>query len=248
MTMDNKYSLDAKNPTPLYFQMYTSILERISSTEFKLNESLPAETLLAKQYGVSLATVKKALGLLKKEGVLKRMAGKGTYVSSPKLHNDPTSRASVTDSIRKQGGKPDWQVLKRDWLSSPDTDAVGLNLPVKKGLFLAQLLLLSEEKPIGYYHVYVPINIAQKAKLDELDDNELLIFLRDSPTKPSITAEGSLEATQAFGLEAAILRLEEGATVMKIDVRHTKKNGELIQAVRSCYRGDSFKYKFCNLG
>lgn len=243
-TMTKKFSLDSDNPTPLYFQVYTSILDRIASTEFKINDPLPSERVLGKQYGVSSVTIKKALSLLKKEGIVVNKAGKGTFVTRVKLQHDPSSRATVTDYMREQGGEPEWRVLKRDWLVAPDMAALGLNLPARNKLFQAQLLLLTNQKPIGYHLVYVPVRIAQAEDLDQAPENDLLDFLRDSPTAAKCSISRIFEATLADGLVAAVLQMEVGAAVMKIDVRHTAPNGDLVQVMRSFYRGDSFRYKF----
>ncbi len=54
----------------------------IMSGEWVPGSSIPAETQLAKSYGVALGTMRQAIAVLVTEGLLERMHGRGTFVSS----------------------------------------------------------------------------------------------------------------------------------------------------------------------
>jgi len=229
---------------PLYYQVYTSIIERIATTEFKVNELLPSERLLVEQYEVSRITISRAMDLLKEKGVIRLCHGKGHYVNQQKLHNDPTSRASIKEYLSAQGVETDWRVLDKQWLDGPDSESIGLNLPMERKYFCTQLMMCSEDKPIGFYYVYVPWKNARSARVDDLDDTSLLEFLRDAPTSKNCKTERCLEAMLAEGEAAVKLHLAQGAAMMRIDIRYTSPDGTLVQAMRSFYRGDSFSYRF----
>lgn len=74
------YTVDPGNPLPLYFQVYTSLSERIKSGEFNPGDVLPAERQLVKDYGVSRITIVKALDLLERDHLIERQHGRGTFV------------------------------------------------------------------------------------------------------------------------------------------------------------------------
>lgn len=84
-----------------YVRVYNRIKEDISKETYKVGEKLPTDEELTELLGVSLITIKKALGLLKEEGVVQRISGVGTFVLSKdsKQQNDlpgkvPEERAS----------------------------------------------------------------------------------------------------------------------------------------------------------
>lgn len=75
--------VDPDSPVPLYHQLYSSLLERITGGEFAVGDALPPERRLATDYGVSRITVVKALDLLEREGWIDRQHGRGTFVADP---------------------------------------------------------------------------------------------------------------------------------------------------------------------
>lgn len=76
--------VDFNTPTPLYRQIADDIKAKIASGQIKSGDQLGSQQELAKEYGVSLITVKKALAELIHEGVLFSRVGKGTYVAARK--------------------------------------------------------------------------------------------------------------------------------------------------------------------
>jgi DNA-binding LacI/PurR family transcriptional regulator len=76
-------SIDIQNSTPLYLQIVDDIKSKIASKELKAGDQLGSHAELSSTYGVSLITVKKALGTLIHEGVVFSRVGKGTYVARP---------------------------------------------------------------------------------------------------------------------------------------------------------------------
>jgi len=65
---------------PLYHQVKETLLKRIGAGEWPPGTFLPSEHALAKEYGVSQGTLRKALNELTSEGRVVRYQGKGTAV------------------------------------------------------------------------------------------------------------------------------------------------------------------------
>lgn len=65
-----------------YLHIYNELREKILSNEYAMNEQLPDEITLTKQFDCSRMTVKKALDLLVSEGLIYRKRGQGTFVLS----------------------------------------------------------------------------------------------------------------------------------------------------------------------
>lgn len=75
----------------LYKRVYESLRQSISTGEYPVGERLPSETELSKQFDVSAITVKRALELLRNEGMIMRRPRIGTVVTSA----TPSAGASV---------------------------------------------------------------------------------------------------------------------------------------------------------
>lgn len=65
-----------------YAKIYFDLIESIQAGQLKEGDQLPTELELAKTYGVSRITSKKALDLLAQENKIVRIAGKGSFVQS----------------------------------------------------------------------------------------------------------------------------------------------------------------------
>jgi GntR family transcriptional regulator len=80
--------LDSKNETsgrfsttPLYLQLRDALAERIATGVWRPGAAIPNEGDLAREFGVSAGTMRKALDLLEKEHFVTRRQGRGTFVN-----------------------------------------------------------------------------------------------------------------------------------------------------------------------
>lgn len=67
---------------PIYEQIKQSIIDQILNGELNEDELLPSIRVLAHDIKISAMTIKKAYDELEKEGYLKSIQGKGTFVAS----------------------------------------------------------------------------------------------------------------------------------------------------------------------
>ncbi|MGJ8669326.1 MAG: GntR family transcriptional regulator [Oceanococcus sp.] len=74
-------ALQDEAPTPLYFQLFTLLKNRILNGSIPYSEQMPTEEDLAKGFGVSRITAKRALDDLASEELVERRRGKGTFVT-----------------------------------------------------------------------------------------------------------------------------------------------------------------------
>lgn len=69
-----------RKKVPLYIQVAQLVRQRIYGGEWGAGDSLPGEMALRAAYGVSLETVRSALGILREEGLIVTEHGAGTKV------------------------------------------------------------------------------------------------------------------------------------------------------------------------
>lgn len=74
-------SIDNKNGTPIYDQIYLQIKSQIISGALKEDEMLPSIRGLAKDLRISFITTKRAYEELEKDGFIYTVPGKGCYVA-----------------------------------------------------------------------------------------------------------------------------------------------------------------------
>jgi GntR family transcriptional regulator len=73
--------VDPLSATPVYAQLVRLITERIESGELQPDRPLPSEPHLAQEYGVARGTVRHAIAILRDEGLVVTVPGRGNFVA-----------------------------------------------------------------------------------------------------------------------------------------------------------------------
>lgn len=75
-------SVSDDDPRPRYIQIADALRKQITSGVFEPGQRLTTARDLAHEYGVSVVTAQKAVELLKNEGFLETVGGRGIFVAS----------------------------------------------------------------------------------------------------------------------------------------------------------------------
>lgn len=83
-----------RSRTPLYIQVREYLMDQISNNTWKPHDKIPSENELSRLFSVSRITVSNAISHLVNEGIVYRIKGKGTFISSsktgePKIYESP---------------------------------------------------------------------------------------------------------------------------------------------------------------
>lgn len=76
-----RFDIDKELNVSIYYQLYNQIRNKIFSGEILKNDQLPSERKLAEQLSVNRSTIVSAYDLLKSDGLIKTIKGKGTFVT-----------------------------------------------------------------------------------------------------------------------------------------------------------------------
>ena len=132
---------------PLYLQISESISREIAAGRFSEGDRLPPERMLAKQFGTTVRTLRKALSVLQRQEMIESVQGSGNYVRM-------TDRVrSIYSMFRLElpdgGGLPTARVLQVQELHKPASlPAFGTSLHatrLRRLRFLDQIAIAIEE-------------------------------------------------------------------------------------------------------
>jgi GntR family transcriptional regulator len=73
-------SIDQWSTEPIYRQLAAILRARIDSGQYAPGQKLPSEPTLQQEYGIARDTVRAAIRLLRDEGRVVTLSGRGTYV------------------------------------------------------------------------------------------------------------------------------------------------------------------------
>ena len=101
------YTVDRESDTPLYIQIRDNITKAIDSGSLLPGDKLPSVSSLAKEIGVTQATIRRALQDLGKAGHTDCHVGRGTFITDANApsNNDTTGDTPQTESNRDRQQK-----------------------------------------------------------------------------------------------------------------------------------------------
>lgn len=136
---------------PLYLQVIDRLKKDIEKGIYKEKEKLPSEFELAKQLGVSRATLREALRILEEENVIIRRHGVGTFVhSKPLFMSGIEQLISVTDMIVNAGMEPGTIFLSSAVMQATEEDARRLTCAPDAELMVIERVRTANGAPVVY--------------------------------------------------------------------------------------------------
>lgn len=131
----------------LYEIIYTELKRRITSGEFDNGRLLPTEKSLQEEFNVSRITVKQAYSKLVEEGLITRIAGKGTVLADRNDSNkkskliglvlcdfDSTFGERLIKSIEKNADKHGYSIILKRSFDNHETESRAINELVELGV------------------------------------------------------------------------------------------------------------------
>ena len=106
--------LNRESATPLHAQLEQIMRQKMASNEWPVGKLIPSENKISQEYGISRMTVRNVIAKLEQEGLVERVMGKGTYVSSPKMRGGNLKFDGIISQLQKMGYTITTKVLDRE--------------------------------------------------------------------------------------------------------------------------------------
>ena len=227
---------------PLYYQLDTILRKRIASDELARGDLLPSEEALAKEYNMSRITVRQALSSLESDGLIVRKRGKGTFVSKKHTYLESPKFTGFIEDLISMGIRTTSKILDISMVEGPRNIQEHLELEVGTQLFRIEKIRLVEGSPFSYVLNYLPPDIGQKIKKEDLIAKPLLMILEDDLGIKATEAVQSIEATIADTHVAPLLGIRVGDPLLKGERTVFDVNHRPVEYVSVLYRADKYFY------
>ncbi|GAC1404925.1 MAG: GntR family transcriptional regulator [Ktedonobacteraceae bacterium] len=213
--MRSMKSLVRSNEGTLYQQVLSRLTEAIESGKIGAGDKLPTEAELVQSYGISRTTARRALDELRRQGLVRREPGRGTFRSDPILRADLPYLHSFSDEIRRLGYRPGAKLLLQSAGVADQSVAAQLSVDVGSPILYIRRLRTADEKPIFVCDSYLPLT--RFPALGHADYSVTSLHELFEQTIGQI-----VRATQWIGVTtvdpdiAALLGIETGSSVLRL--------------------------------
>ena len=225
--------------TPLYVQLMEELETSIRNGVYKPGDKIMTEAEMAREYGVSLITVRKAVGSLMEKGLVVRKQGKGTFVTKPKYSRNMKKLQSFTEMCEQMGVKPGARVLENRLIAADKKVADRLGIEPGSNVVYISRLRLADGEPVQVEKSYFPLKYAFLLE-EDLNDGSMFECLKEKAGAKVASSEKMIELCGATAEEAALMDVKKGDYLLFVKSTAYDENGEPMYAGIQLINGDRF--------
>ncbi len=241
----NLYQIDTRTKLPLYHLIENSLRAIISRGDVTPGEMLPPESELARSYGVSRLTVRRALDELVRQNWLSRRHGVGTFVERPARATITASKLSFTEQMKAVGRRPGSQLLEK--ILFPASPELARLLKVEQGSPLLKIarLRLADEVPILHETAFLPLD--RFPGLDQVEwgpEVSLYQLLREKYRVVVTGLDHTIKPALLTGEQAGYFQVHAGLPSLISEIVAFSGDGSPIEYSLSVSNGDKGEFYF----
>jgi GntR family transcriptional regulator len=229
-------------PIPLHHQVYLDLRSAIDSGEWAAGERLPPERELAKRYGCSLITVRRALSELAREQRVERTRGRGTTVLRQPIDRDFAGSLSFAEEMRRRGFEPETRVVTSRLEDAGERVAVALELPLGAPVAYLERLRMADGVPLLLEQVHLSADRFPGLLDFDLEHNSLYDLLADRFGVQVVRSREAIEPASLRTREARLLGLPARTPALLVDGVSYDAAGSAVEVARSYVAGDRTRY------
>lgn len=203
-----------RSSLPLYLRIQEDILRIITQTE--PGERMPSEPVLAKELGVSRATLREAMRTFETRGLIRRRQGSGTYVTKPAQVIE--TGLEVLESINKIADRIGLTVTMAELEvgeRAPTQDEIrALDLSEGDRVVYLSRVMQENGRPVAYLIDILPKAIFSVDELDEGFSGSVLDTLLNRGDLNLTSSRTEIDAVGASPKIARSLQIQRGDVLL----------------------------------
>jgi GntR family transcriptional regulator len=230
--------------SPLYAQIQALITAGLSRGEWRPGDAIPSEGDLAKRYGVSQGTVRKAVDAMAAENLLVRRQGKGTFVAT---HHEPRAQFRF---LRLAPDEPHEQVSTSRIVAcrrvrAPAQIAHRLALMAGDAVVAIRRVMSFDARPTVLDDIWLNGTVFRGLTAERLAAyrGPLYGLFESEFATPMTRADERLRAVAANDDAAALLEVAVGTPLLSVERVSTTYGDRPVELRRGLYLTDRHHYR-----
>ncbi|MBU8849342.1 MAG: GntR family transcriptional regulator [Desulfobacterales bacterium] len=207
--------LNPQSPLPLYHQLADILIAQIRSGIHKPGDLIPSETAIAKQYGIGRPTVRQAMDILVRRGLVERKRGSGTFVKSQDQQVDLFSLAGTSQAFLTKGIETTSKTIEPVTLREVIDDK---NNPFnkKRTFFLSRLTIIRQE-PVLLEEFYLHPELFPGLDNVDLENRSLSRVVSDQYYLQPETGRQTFKISFLSEDKAELLKLKPADPILEVE-------------------------------
>jgi GntR family transcriptional regulator len=191
---------------PRYHRIAEELRERIQSGELPPGARLTNQRQMAREFGVTLMTLRQGLEVLEREKLIRRQHGLGTFVAAPSIDYDILHHRRFAGDLLALGEPLTTRVLSSHFVHADRRVSAALGLPDRAWVLELERLRLVDGHPVSLQRSFLPETLGEELMKADL-------------------AATSLRQALEFKLGVAIERARENVSAVRLGQREARALG-----------------------
>src|SRR5712692_3942988 len=231
------------SPLPLYFQVMMEIQENILSGEWVPGAQIPGETDLARRLGVSVITVRQALGQLVQEGYLRRERAKGTFINwKGPFRQSAHLEVEADDLVTLDRASTSFKLISLEHVPPPKEIEEKFSFREDEKVTRIVRIRLSQGQPLAHVVSYVPFRIGSKISKAKLESSPLPNVVETASGFNLTEVKHAVGARLSDDTVSHHLGIPAGSPVLVVERDYLHRKETVVRSV-GLYRSDLFSYE-----
>jgi DNA-binding GntR family transcriptional regulator len=231
----------AREEKYLYRRIEDTLRRLIRDETFRTGDRLPSEVELARQFGTTRVTVAKALAQLERDGLVRRLVGRGRFLLSQSVITSAID-TRLCYSFEEQMGLADRSVTYRllgfERVPAPPFAQAQLDIGAEEQIYQLERLRLVDGRVIGVEMRYIPPVLAARITAPELAESSILEIVSDLLGYHVPKLAVTLYPDVADAALAERLDVEPGSPVSVREHVYQDRQGQVVLCGRNIFCSD----------
>ena len=138
-----------------YLDLADALRARIVARDLGPGGALAGELELAREYGVSRVTVRRALDVLRREGLVTSRRGSGWFAALDPVRQPLGRVTTVEAAVEAAGARPGRRILAFGFVDAEERVAAALQVPAGTDVLRVERVNLADDEPFAWVTVWV---------------------------------------------------------------------------------------------
>lgn len=225
----------------LYVQLAGALERDIATGKYAAFDRLPSEQALMEKHRVSRVTVRQAIALLNRKGLIEVKQGKGTFVTGSVVRHGLDNLTGFYDSLIAQGLRPSTQLLEFRIATPADRTATTFEGDARRSIAMRRLYKLHNQA-FAVVDAIVAID-ATPVSREQMETHTIYQLVRDVIGEQVVKADIGIRARAVGKRIGALLKLAAGRPVLVMERASLGKTGLPVEHSRFYIVPETYEFR-----
>lgn len=231
---------------PIYIQIAEELRQNVENGIYRIGDRLPTEAQLSDRFNVNRHTLRRAVAILRDEGLLRVDRGRGTFVAAKPIRYPIGKRVRFNEALKAHGKQGSYRLVRASEMPAEGAIARNLNLPLGANAIEIERVGLADRQPIDVRSSYFPSDRFPDLVEQAQHMQSLSRLLREKYDCDRIRRSTCVSARTVKPHDARLLGIPLNLPILLVELINCDRDGKVIEYGVTRFRGDSMELVFAN--